>query len=258
MSNAKATSNVTNLVTSPNDTRRADLKKALVKLGGESVTVSKPEMALRIVQASIDGIIGEKDAEPTFREYLAGRVKKIDDTNAGMLDDEGAQNENSLKANISTNKQLIKAGAMIRLDAKINFKDVLDRAVKLRAADVKAGVDVKPPYDCFVDLAREQLKNEELALSDEQITDKIRKPGQAEEKSFLDKLIDDHSRLVKRRDDSADETEDKQPLPELVAIVDSLTELVERLGGTVKKTKAEEKEAAVIAMAIKTGKVKAA
>jgi hypothetical protein len=233
---------------------RIELKKALTKLGGESITTSKPEMAIRIVQAAQDGIIGEDDAQSTFDDYIAGRVKKVTDTNAGMLDDEGqTENKNSIKANVSKNRTLIKAGALFTTDTPIDFADVLDRAVKMRAADLKSKIDVKPPYDCFVDLAREQLKTPTIALDDEQISEKIRKPGAAEEKTFLVKLQDDHARLVKRANDSAEETEEKVPMQEIVDAATLLEGLIVSLGGEVKKSKAQEKEDEVIAMMIAKG-----
>lgn len=237
-----------------NDNRRAVLKKELEALGKESVNTSKPAMALRIVRAAQEGVIGEDDAADTFAEYLAGRVKKVTDTNAGMLDDEGqGENKNSKKANVSKNKQLLKAAGLFLTDAKVDFLDVLNRAVTLRGADVKTGVDVKPPFDCFVDLAREQMKNPTAALDDEQITKKIRKSEGAGPKDFGQLLLGDLSRLSKRRDDSANETENQQPMPALDAIVEALKELLGELGVEIPKSKDEKAEEEALAFLAKRG-----
>ena len=170
-----------------------DLNKILRALGKDSVksTVAKPRMAIAICRAAADGIIGEDDAETTYKTYLEGREEETGKNNLA----EGAT-DGSRKANVSKNMQIIKLGMLPAIDGPALLERVNDarlHAVRYGGDDVK----VKPAFDCFVDAARAQLAKPKEELTDEEINSLVRKP-EGKEKDLLQRLMDDHKRLNKR------------------------------------------------------------
>lgn len=181
-----------------NDTRLADTNKLLKKLGAESANsaLAKPKMALAIAQARADGVIDDNAGAATYDTYLEGRKSVLAKSTLGS----GTEDGGSYKANVSKNTQIIKAAGLIA--AGVDFVDVLERGTAERDNQAKAGEKVKPAFEAYVDLARAQLKDPTVALSDDAISDVVRKK-EAAEKDLIAKLVDDYKRMYKRADEVA-------------------------------------------------------
>jgi len=223
-----------------NDTRLKELTQRIEGLGRDSASsaLSKPFMALTIVKARMDGVIGEEDARMTYMTYLKGRMGALKNKKSlgiGAGDTE-SNDANSINANVSKNKSLIVAAGLPTVP---DFHAVLSRAVELRqeiiTADDKARV--KPAYDVFVDLARKQKKlAEDGPLNDAQIEEEIRKPEKAD-KSTLDLLTDDYKRMRKRMEDMPD-------VEKLIDVVALIADAITSLGGELPPVTEEEKKIA--------------
>lgn len=164
-----------------NDTRLADLNEVVKALGSKSAdsVLAKPQMALAIVYARADGVIGDDAGPSTYDTYLEGRRSVLANSTMGAGIDDGGY-----KANVSKNTQLIRAAGL----PGIEFPNVLTRSTGLRAALVANDEKCKPPFDAYVDLARAQLKSPGEKLSDQEIIAVILKKDAAE-KGLIDKLI---------------------------------------------------------------------
>lgn len=215
-----------------NDTRLADLNKAVKKLGAESANsaLAKPKMALSIVQARIDGVIGDDDGGKTYDVYLEGRRGVLSKSALGAGSEDAG---GSYKANVSKNTQLLKAAGLIV--AGIDFGDVLTRATKLREDLIASDEKVKPPYDAYVDLARAQLKTPTVQLGDDAITDIVRKK-EAAEKDMIDKLVAAYKTARKLQEDL--------PTPAMESVVAGYADAIVEAGGEVPPITKEEKKAA--------------
>jgi hypothetical protein len=225
-----------------NDTRFADLTKVVKKLGAESANsaLAKPKMALSIVQARIDGVIGDDAGAMTYDIYLEGRRATLEKASSLGVD---AEDAGSYKANVSKNTQLLKAGGLIA--AGVDFGDVLTQATRVRESLVKAGDKVKPTYDAYVDLARAQLKSPTAQLDEDAISGIVRKK-EAAEKELVDKLVAAYKVARKLQEDFP-----CQPMETAVAAyADAITEA----GGDIPAiTKEEKKEAAAMAFLASRG-----
>ncbi len=212
-----------------NDTRLADLNKLVKTLGTKSANsaLAKPQMALAIVQARADGVIGDDDGAKTYDTYLEGRRSVLAKSTLGA----GAEDGGSYKANVSKNTQLLKAAGLPGID----FPEVLTRSTSLRADLVANDEKVKAPFDAYVDLARAQLKQPGEVLSDDEITGVIRKK-EAAEKELVDKLIAAYKTARKLQDDF-----NVQAMSDVVA---SYADAITEAGGEVPAVTKEEKEAA--------------
>jgi len=120
-----------------------------------------PGWAIAFVRAVSDGVFtvakdanGEDAAMRKFKIYATAKGKKA-------FHD---RSETSQKAQVSKLRQLMNAAA----NPKFDFVDVLNRAVTIRQGAIDDGLEVKSPYPAYVDIAREQLKQDD-ELSDEQI-----------------------------------------------------------------------------------------
>lgn len=232
---------MTNSPTLVNDTRLADTNKLIKKLGAESAhsALAKPKMALAIAQARADGVIGDDDGASTYDTYLEGRRSVLAKSSLGA----GAEDGGSYKANVSKNTQIIKAAGLIT--AGVDFVDVLTRATAIRETLVAASEKVWPTFDTYVKCAREQLKQADTALTDEQITEAARKHEQAE-KDLVAKLVDDYKRMYKRAEEF--------PCDALAQAVASIGEAINEAGGEVPPmTKEEKQEAAAMAFIASRG-----
>jgi len=225
-----------------NDTRLRDFNKQLLELGkvsAEGGVLAKPTMALAIVKAATDNIIGEADAEKTYDRYLEGRTsiltnaKKLAVGGIGAGDD--IASANSRKANVSKNLQLIKAAVILKGN-DTTFHDVLTTAAKLREDILTENnkAEVKPVFDVFVDCARAQKKSE-VPLTDDEIRGEIYKP-EAAEKSDLDRIIG----LYKSARKLAEEIRSTGLDNAVVELIGAIT----TLGGDVPPVTDAEKEAA--------------
>jgi hypothetical protein len=211
------------------DTRLSDTNKLIRKLGSESAhsVLAKPKMALAIAQARVDGIIGDGDGEAMYNVYLEGRKNVLSKSTIGAGEDDST----SLKANVSKNTQIIKAAGLPGVD----FIDTMTKATSERESLAKSGEKVKPMFDAYVDLARAQLKEPTVALSDEAITGIVRKK-EAAEKEIVDKLIAAYKNARKLGDEF--------PCGPMADVVDAYKKAIEEAGGEVPAVTKEEKEAA--------------
>lgn len=225
-----------------NDTRFADLTKAVKKLGAESANsaLAKPKMALSIVQARIDGVIGDDSGAMTYDIYLEGRRATLEKASSLGAD---AEDAGSYKANVSKNTQLLKAGGLIA--AGVDFGEVLTQATRVRESLVKAGDKVKPTYDAYVDLARAQLKSPTAQLDEDAIVGIVRKK-EAAEKELVDKLVAAYKVARKLQDDF--------PCQPMEAAVAAYADAITEAGGDIPAiTKEEKKEAAAMAFLASRG-----
>ncbi len=146
-----------------NDTREEEFDAFTKKKGGEHAVGNEAlaSWAIGFVRAVADGVFpiakdanGEDAATRKFKLYATAKGKKA-------FHD---RSEGSQKAQVSKLRQLMNAAA----HSKFDFVDVLNRGVTIRQEAIDNGIEVKSPYPAYVDLAREQLKQDD-ELSDEQI-----------------------------------------------------------------------------------------
>jgi len=143
-----------------NDTRLSDFMSQVRELGRDEAMGkdSLPKLAVAFVRAVADGVLemgkdtdGNDGAARVYYDYVKSKTKKQihDRSDAG------------LKANISKLRQIgIFAG-----NPKWDAVEVFNKAFTIRADHEKDDIAVKPAYAAFVDVAREQLKQ------DDQLTD---------------------------------------------------------------------------------------
>jgi hypothetical protein len=146
-----------------NDTRLKDFEK-FVKDCAEDEAAGKdalPNFSIGFVRAVYEGVIdpakdanGDDAAARYFKKYSAMRGKKAYHD----------RTETSQKAQVSKLRQMQNAAA----NPKFDFVDVLNRAITIRQQAIKDDIDVKSPYPAYVDVAREQLKQDD-ELDDAQI-----------------------------------------------------------------------------------------
>lgn len=222
-----------------NDKRAADLDKLVRKLGQESASsaVARPKMGLAIARARAEGVIGDDDAAKTYDTYLEGRTAALGKSPLAV----GTSDNGSYKANVSKNARIIKAAALATTG--VDFVGVLERATTIRADMVANEPDtpVKPTFDAYVDLAREQLKQPEAALTDDTIRSVIRKP-EAKEKDLIAKLVDDYKRMSKRAEAAAEDGAEAVS-DALAPAIEAIAAAIEAAGGEVPLSKEEQKAA---------------
>jgi hypothetical protein len=211
------------------DTRLAETNKLIRKLGSESAhsVLAKPKMALAIVQARADGILSDTDGQSTYDTYLEGRRNVLGKNPLGA----GAEDAGSVKANVSKNTQLLKAAGLPGVD----FPNVLERTTALRSTLLQADEKVKPMYDCYVDVARGQIKEPDAALSDDAIIAVIKKADKAE-KELVDKLIAAYK--------AARKLEEQLPIEAMTSVVDGYKAAIVEAGGEVPPIGDDEKKEA--------------
>jgi ribosomal protein S17 len=146
-----------------NDTRLEDFMKEVREWGRDEAMGKDalPKLAVAFVRAVADGVIdmtkdidGSDGAARVYMDYVKAKTKKQvhDRTDAG------------LKANISKLRQI---GAFAG-NPKWDAVDIFNRAFTIRADHEKDDIAVKPAYAAFVDVAREQLKQDD-PLTDAEI-----------------------------------------------------------------------------------------
>ncbi|WP_454627737.1 hypothetical protein [Bradyrhizobium cenepequi] len=146
-----------------NDTRLSDFMTQVRDLGRDEAMGKDalPKLAVAFVRAVVDGVVdmakdadGNDGAARVYIDYVKAKTKKQvhDRTDAG------------LKANISKLRQIGTFAGNPKWDAV----DVFNRAFTIRADHEKDDISVKPAYAAFVDVAREQLKQDQ-ALTDAEI-----------------------------------------------------------------------------------------
>lgn len=233
-------SNVTAISTAAakNDKRSKILVDDLKKLGALEAggAVAKPKMAMTIVRARIEGVIGDKpeDGAATFKAYLAGRSNAA---TKSLTAQESAPNEKSIKANVSKNTQLLKAASLI--SAGIDFSEVLDRCAELRSELISTGNPCKPAFDAFVECARKQIKSPKEQIGDDVITTcSLVAVSNTDEKDNIAKLSEDYKRMWKRA-----EEEGFADNPHMATILAAIQDALVYEGGTVPAMTEDEKEA---------------
>jgi hypothetical protein len=139
-----------------NDTREAEFDTFTREKGRESATGKDalPAWAIGFVRAVYDGVFptakdanGEDAAMRKFKMYAASEGKKAYHD----------RSQGSQKAQVSKVRQLMNAAA----NPKYDFVDVLNRGITIRQEAIDAGIEVKSPFPAYVDLAREQLKQDD-------------------------------------------------------------------------------------------------
>lgn len=226
------------------ETHLTELRGKLKSLGAAEGkgSASRPEAALRLVGAAYDGYIGEDDAAEMFSVYAAGTAAAA--KNNPMVSAPGGDAaQKSAKQQISKFRQFIKAGSLPAVDAR----DVLNRAVQISKDLESAGVKTYSRFDGMLNVAREQIKQPDEELTDDQINDLICKPETAE-KDDLDKLIAAYK--------SAHKLAENIPTPQTEAARDAYRDAINEAGGDVPPmTKEEKKEAEALAFLRSKGMV---
>ena len=125
------------------------------ELGRESALGkdSLPRLALRIVRAVTNGIVGPDDMKAAYDEYVTSESKKLVHTEGGKA------------ANVSKLRQLATAAAMPTVD----FEDVLTRACDQHKQMREEKLKPKSAYAAYVDVARAQIAAPTADLTDEEI-----------------------------------------------------------------------------------------
>jgi hypothetical protein len=227
-----------------NDTRLADLNKQLAALGKESVNTAKPKLALVAARAAQERVITEDDAKATFDQYLAAQAKAA--AANSLAAGGGDSNPDSYKSNLSKHRQCIRVGALPNVDGV----DVLNRAIEIRARLVEAGQKVKATYQAIVDAASKQCKQPDNALSDDDLTDIVRKVEKDEaDDSLLNDLIGTYKTLAKRLDRA--HTDAPNVVPSVEAALNSIGDAIKALDGELPAVTKEEKQAEAFALKAK-------
>lgn len=213
------------------DTHLSALRSKLKSLGAADGkgSASRPEAALRLVNAAYDGLIDEDEAGPLFAEYAAGIAAAA--KNNPLVTSQGDAEQKSAKQQISKFRQFIKVGMLPAVDSR----DVMQRAVQTSKDLEASGTKTYSRFDGMLNVAREQIKQPDEALTDEQINSCIVKP-EAGEKTEMDKLIAAYK--------AAHKLAETIPMPQTEAAVSSYRDAITEAGGEVPPmTKEEKKEA---------------
>lgn len=215
------------------ETHLSALRSKLKSLGAMEGkgSASRPEAALRLVEASYDGFIDENDAGALFAEYAAGTAAAAKNNPLVTSTGNGDAAQKSAKQQISKFRQFIKVGALPEVDAR----DVMRRAVQISKDLEATGVKTYSRFDGMLNVAREQIKQPDELLTDEQINDLIVKPD-TKEKSELDKIIAAYK--------AAHKLAETIPMPQTEAARDMYRDAIVEAGGEVPPLTAEEKKEA--------------
>lgn len=210
-----------------NDTRLDDLRSQVREYGRDAAQGrdAKPKLALALVRAAFDNVIGPDDAESIYNEYAMAESKKsIHDHSAG-----------GIKANVSKLRQIISLGHLPAVDGVVLLDKVTDMRAELRAQEQK----LKGAFDTFVDIARAQLKSPDTELDDDQIRDLCVK-GETAPKDLIQKLAEDYKRIYKRIEELTEQGINSASAEAAMhALGDQLSELGGDLPPVTKEAKAK-------------------
>ena len=183
--------NTTTQTPTPNaGVTREDLERDLTKFGrafGQGQN-SRPAAGLRCVEVASKINIGPDDAKDLYMKFQQAAAAA-----RGME----YQAEASFKVQVSKLKQFLTLGAMPQIDGV----DVMNRACDI-IKELSAMEDSPlkgSAYDNMVNIARQQIKSEKVALTDDQMRDIL--SAQPDEKTELDKVVDIYKRLYKLNDE---------------------------------------------------------
>jgi len=162
----------------------AELKTKMRSLGAVDAkgSSSRPEAALRLVDAAFEGLVDESDAADMFGEYATG-VAKAAAMNP-LVTSQGNGDQNSSKQQVSKFRQFIKVGMLPQIDAR----DTMARAVKICKDLDATEARTYSRFDALLNVAREQVKTSDTSLTDEQIIGVVTKAESAD-KTTLDRII---------------------------------------------------------------------
>lgn len=132
-----------------NDTRLSDLKKMVTKFGGEAALGkdAMPKLAMATIRAAADDVITADDAGDLYALYVKAENSKLIHEQA----------KGSQKVQVSKLRQIISMGLMRTIDPVAVLQTAYDVREELKA---ESATGVKPAYAFYVDVAREQLKQE--------------------------------------------------------------------------------------------------
>lgn len=223
---------------SNSETQLEALNKQLVALGADSMksALAKPQMALAVIRAAFDGLVNEKDAKHIYAKYAEGRNKAAGkNTITHGLED----NEKSMASNTSKVKSQIMAAQLPGID----FVQVANDVIDIRKSLVDGGAKVKDVYQAITDAAVQQKRQPDKQLDAEALAGIIAKE-EKDEKSDLDKVIDEYKRVYRL----AKGSDDKPGIPEVEPALAALGAAIQDMGGDLPAmTKEEKKEADALA-----------
>jgi len=238
-----ATTNTSPAAGSNIETHLEALRGKLKSLGAADGkgSASRPEAGLRLVDAAYDGTIDENDAAEMFASYAAG-VAAAAKSNP-LVTSVGDADQKSAKQQISKFRQFIKVGALPSVDAR----DVMRRAVQASKDLEASGTKTYSRFDAMLNVAREQIKQPDEPLTDDQITACVVKP-ESGDKSEIDKLIAAYK--------AAHRLAEAIPMPSTLAAADCYRDAIVEAGGEVPPmTKEEKAEAEAMTFLRKRGMV---
>lgn len=234
-----------------NDNRFADAIKRAQKLGTDSVksALSKPNLAIELVRGIVDEVFDTQEKiDAQFDAYVAARTKEV--SKHALAQGATEDNENSIKANRSKHKQIAELAKLPSIDAV----ELLDAVMDHRKVLLDGGAKVKPTYDCFVDVARAQLK-QPLEQLDGDTLDKIIAKAEPKEKDLLQKLGEAYKRTYKLAESMADDMID---CTHIEAAYQALADAITALDGEVPSmTKADKKDDEMVGFLMAKGYTKA-
>jgi hypothetical protein len=222
---------MTNATTSNIETHLSALRSKLKSLGAMEGkgSASRPEAGLRLVDAAYDGFIDEDDAAALYAEYVAGTAASA--KNNPLVTCQGDTEQKSAKQQISKFRQFIKVGMLPEVDAR----DVMRRAVQISKDLEAAGTKTYSRFDAMLNVAREQVKQVDTPLTDEQINACVVKPD-SKEKDEVEKLIAAFKAAYKLAETI--------PMPQTEAARDMYRDAIVEAGGEVPPMTKDEKKAA--------------
>lgn len=221
-----------------NDTRLQDFM-ADVREFGRNAAAGKdalPNLAIAFCRAVQDGVVemgkdkaGLDGAARIFGEYAKAEGKKA-------IHD---RTETGLKANISKLRQI----GIFAANPKWDATDILNQAHVTRQKLKNDDIDVKPAYAAFVDIAREQLK-QDTPLTDAQIEATVMKAEKEKEVSVEGELKKIAAKLEKIiTGENAHGLQDQSP--EIIAAHEQISQRLAALM-TVKQAQDDDKMLAQI------------
>lgn len=199
-------------------------------------SASRPLAAALLVERAYDGGVREGDAEACYAEYQAG-------LNSVAKKNPLTSQSGSEKVQISKFRQFIKLGMLPAVDGR----DVMSRTGKAIEGLKQAEAKIVSPFDAMLAVARKQIGQPEVPLTDAEIEAICTKP-EKQDKEYLDKLIAAYKSVYKINADT--------PAPATAAAVQNLADAITEAGGDLPAmTKAEKERAEFMAQAAKFGVV---
>jgi len=223
--------------------RLAKMNTMMTNLGKAEASgvAARPMAAAALVDGAFASTVLEGDAEALYDRYQAG-LGKVAAQNPNV----SAPKSNGRTAQISKFRAFIKLGMLPDIDGPALMVD----AARIRGEIEKAGGDeakagVKPAFDALLDVARAQVNEPTVQLTEDQIRACVMKKT-PEEKAELDKIIAAYK--------AARKLEETIPCPISPAPSAQLADWIKSLDGNVPPVTDDEKaQAKFMADATKMG-----